>query len=75
MKYHLVVADPVEEGFQGNNTRLCIEPHIEMNVSALAQEFPVKPIIVMKQIATYKAVIDIKLTKFNINDKMEVIPA
>jgi len=75
MKYYLVVSDPINEGLTGANTRLCVEQHIEMNVNALAQDFPGKPIVVMKPIATYNAKIDIKLTKFNINDKMEVIPA
>ena len=75
MKYYLVVANPIDEGLTSANTRLCIEPHIDMNVKALAQEFPGKPIVVMKPIATYNAKVDVQLTKFNINDKMEVIPA
>jgi len=75
MKYYLVVANPIDLGFDGKNTRLCIQPHIELNVEYLAAEYPGQPIVVMKPIATYQTKVDVKLTKFNINDKMEIVPA
>jgi hypothetical protein len=75
MKYYLVAVNPVEEGLNQNNTKLCVEAHIEMTVDMLATQYPNQPIVVLKPIALYNTKCEVKKTRFTINNKMEIIPA
>lgn len=74
MKYHLVTVDPVENGLNPNNTRLCVENQIDLTVDILASLYPNQTIIVMKPIALYNTKVEVKKTGFTINNKMEIIP-
>jgi hypothetical protein len=75
MKYHIVVANPIDYGFTPNNVKMCSEATIPLFIEEMAKKYPNEPIVVMKPTALYKSKISVETTKFNINDKMEILPA
>jgi hypothetical protein len=75
MKYHIVVANPMEYGFSTDNVKMCQENTIPIFVDEMAKKYPNEPIIVMKPTALYKSKVSVETIKFNINDKMEILPA
>jgi len=75
MKYHIVVANPIDYGFTSNNVKMCSGDTVPLFVEEMAKKYPNEPIVVMKPIALYKTKCNVETTKFNINDKMEILPA
>jgi hypothetical protein len=75
MKYHIVVANPIDLGFTPENTKMCSEAMIDIYIGELAKSYPNEPIVVMKPIALYKTKCHVETTKFSINNKMEILPA
>ena len=75
MKYHLIVANPLDYGFTPENTKMCTADLVPLYVDELAGKYPNETIIEMKPNALYKTKYKVETTKFNINDKMEIIPA
>ena len=75
MKYHIVTVNPAEYGITPETVKMCSGDTIHLFVEEMAKKYPNEPIVVMKPIALYKTKCQVETTKFNINDKMEILPA
>jgi len=75
MKYHVVVADPMDMGMGTDNARMCQLGHVEMVAAEMAEKYPGRPIVILKPYSMYQTKVKVDMTKFTINDKMEILPA